>query len=92
MIYLTLDELDGFGRMMTSSQDNIFRITGPLWGDRKVDSPLARTCTWTNGWANASDLRHNRPHNDVTIMVNTYPYTAHGLGDICCSLDMKLIS
>ena len=39
MIYLTLDELDGFGRMMTSSQDNIFRITGPLRGDTKVDSP-----------------------------------------------------
>ena len=58
-----------------SSNGNIFRVTGPLWGDHqsRVDSPnkdqwrwalmFSLTCSWTNGWANnrdAGDFRRNR--------------------------------
>ena len=68
--------------MMTSSNGNIFRVTGPLWrkfpGHRWI--PLTKAsralrfsliCAWTNGWANnrdAGDLRHHRAHYDVSVM------------------------
>ena len=71
-----------FRNMMTSSNGNIFRVTGPLCGDftgpgeiptqRPVtwsfDLPLI--CVWINGWVNnreASDLRRHRGHHDVTV-------------------------
>ena len=68
------------GSMMTSSNGNIFRVTGPFWGDRWI--PLtkasdAELCcflfiyAWTNGWANnrnAADLRRHRAHYDITVM------------------------
>ena len=64
--------------MMASSNENIFRLTGPLWGEFTRDrwNPLTKAsdaelwwfffiCAWTNGWANnrdADDLRRHRPH------------------------------
>ena len=70
--------------MMTSSKGNIFRVTDPLWWGihrSPVNSPhkgqwcgalmFSLICAWTNDWANhrdASDLRHNRDHYDVTAM------------------------
>ena len=64
--------------MMTSSNGNIFLITGPLW---LVNSPhkgqcrgalmFSLICVWTIGWANhldALDLRCHCAHYDVTVM------------------------
>ena len=67
---------------MTSSNGNIFRVTGHLWIHRSpVNSPhkghrrralmFSLICAWINGWVNnreAGDLRRYRAHNDVTVM------------------------
>ena len=68
--------------MMTSSNGNMFRVTGFCAGNSPVTSefpshrPVTRSlmfsliCTWTNGWANnqdAGDWRRNRTHYDVTV-------------------------
>ena len=73
------------GYMMTSSNGNIFRVTGPFvrgihWSP--VYSPhkgqwlghllFSLIHTWTNGWANnwnAGDLKLHRVHYDVTVMI-----------------------
>ena len=70
--------------MMTSSNGNFFRVTGPLCGEitghRLI--PLTKVpwrralmfsfiCTWIKGWVNsreAGDLRCHRTHYDVTVM------------------------
>ena len=70
--------------MMTSSDRNIFRVTGPLCGEFTGHRWLPRTkasdaelwcCLWsgpwTNGWVNnrdAGDLRRHCTHNDVIVM------------------------
>ena len=67
---------------MTSSNGNIFRVTGPLCGEFTGDLwiPLTKTSDaelwcfrWsTNGWINtrdAGDLRHHRAHYDANLMV-----------------------
>ena len=69
--------------MMTSSNGNIFRVTGPLCGNSPVpvNSPhkgqwrgalmFSLICVWINGWVNnheAGDLRRNRCHYDVIVM------------------------
>ena len=72
------------GRMMTSFNGNIFRVTGPLCGEftghRRI--PLTKTSDaelwcflWTapliNSWVNISDtgiLRRHRAHYDVIVM------------------------
>ena len=61
---------------MTSSNGNIFCVTGPLWGPQVISGfPSQRPVTrifdvslifaWTNGWAK---LRRHRAHNNVTVM------------------------
>ena len=70
--------------MMTSSNGNIFRVTGHLCGEftgpRWIPSkrPVTRSfdvfCVWINGWVKnreAGDLRRNRAHYDVIIMIMT---------------------
>ena len=69
--------------MMTSSNGNIFRVTGPLCG--KFTGPgefphkgqwrgvliASLICVWINGWVNnreAGDLRRYCAHYDVTVM------------------------
>ena len=70
--------------MMTSSNVNISRVTGPLWGESighrwiplTKASDTERWCfLWsaakTNGWAitrDAGDLRRHRAYYDVTVM------------------------
>ena len=68
--------------MMTSSNGNMFRVTGFCAGNSPVTSefpshrPVTRSFdvffdTWTNGWVNnqdAGDLRRHRAHYDVTVM------------------------
>ena len=71
-------------RMMTSSNGNIFRVTGPLCGEFTgpgefpTQRPVTRSlmfsmiCAWTNGWVNkleAGDLGRHRGNYDVNIMV-----------------------
>ena len=68
---------------MTSSNGNIFRVTGPLWGEFTgpgefpAQWPVTRSfdvfliCVWINDWVNnreAGDLRRHRGHYDVNTM------------------------
>ena len=71
-------------RMMTSSNGNIFRVTGPLCGEftghrwilctKASDAELwcfFLTAPWINGWVKngeAGDLRGHRTHYDVIVM------------------------
>ena len=68
--------------MMTSSNGNIFRVTGHLCGDSPVPGEFlaqrpvtallfSLICVWINGWVNnreSGDLRRHRAHYDVTVM------------------------
>ena len=73
--------------MMMSSNGNIFRGTGPLWGEPPVKSgfPSQRLVTRSfgvffdmllkSGWANnrdAGDQSRHRTHHDITIMETTW--------------------
>ena len=69
--------------MMTSSDGNMFRVTGPLCGEFTGDGwiPLTKAsdadilmfsliCPWINGWVNnreAGDLRRNRGPYEVSV-------------------------
>ena len=70
---------------MTSSNGNIFRVVGSLWGISPVtgEFPSQRPMAWNcdvffdlrlkNGWVNnrhTGDLRRQRTHYDVTVMGN----------------------
>ena len=80
----THDDVMACKHMMTSSNGNIFRVTGPLcrevpdhrWIPR-TQRPVTRSfgvsliCAWIHGWVNnpeAGDLRRHRAHYDVTVM------------------------
>ena len=81
--------------MMTSSNGNIFRVTGPLCGEFTGHRwiPLTKASDvelwcflwsgpWINGWVNnpeAGDLRRHRAHYDVIVMIHQWP----GLIDRC---------
>ena len=59
--------------MMTSSNGNIFRVTGhsPYKGQWRGALMFSLICTLTNSWVNnrdAGDLRRHRAHYDVTVM------------------------
>ena len=64
---------------MTSSNGNIFRVTGPLWGDTTGHKGQWRGVlvfslyrAWINGWADnpdTSDLSRHRAHYGVTVMI-----------------------
>ena len=72
---------------MTSWNGNIFRVTGPLWGEftghRWIPLTKARdaglwcfllSAPWMNGWVKnnkAGDLRRHRAHYDVIIMIDS---------------------
>ena len=71
---------------MTSSNGNIFCVTGPLCGEFTCHRwiPLTKGCVgvwvssliyaWINGWVNnreAGDLRRHRAHYDVTVMCSS---------------------
>ena len=73
--------------MMTSSNGNIFRVTGHLCGEFTGDRWIPRAkasdlelmfrliCARMNGWVNnreAGDLRRHRAHYGVTVMINDY--------------------
>ena len=69
---------------MTASNGNIFRVTGPLWGNSPVtgEFPVQRPgmrsfdavfdLHLNKGWVNnreAGDLRRHRAHYDVIVMI-----------------------
>ena len=69
--------------MMTSSNGNIFRVTGPLCGEftghrwipctkaSDAEFDVLLIFAWINGWVNnrvAGDLRRHHAHFDVTVM------------------------
>ena len=76
--------------MMTSSNGNIFRVTGPSCGeftDHRWIPPhkgqwggalmFSLIWAWINDWVNnreAGDLRHHRAHYDVIVMNNDKLY------------------
>ena len=69
---------------MTSSNENIFRVTCHLCGEFIGEFPthsgqwrgalmFSLICAWINGWVNnsgASDLRRHRAHYDVIVMTD----------------------
>ena len=70
--------------MMTSSNENIFRITGhlcgefigPRWIPHTMASDAELWCFLWSGWVNngeAGDLRRHHAHYDVTLMSNVEP-------------------
>ena len=73
-----------FGNIMTSSNRNIFRVTGPLWGKSTSHRwiPLTKASnaelsyiffmrTWTNGWAKRPDAgAFNRYFAQVKAMIS----------------------
>ena len=75
--------------MMTSSNGNIFRATGPLCGE--FTGPLTKAsdaellvfsliCDWINRWVNnreAGDLRRHHVHYDVIVMGKDQPHISH---------------
>ena len=80
--------------IMTSSNGNIFRVTGPLWGNSPHKGQwrgalmLSLICAWINGWVNngeAGNLKRHRVHYDVTVVTQErYPITRTQLcGSLC---------
>ena len=65
--------------MMTSSNGEIFRVTGHLCGEFTGTNGQWRgalmfslICVWINGWVNSrevGDLRRHRTHYDVIVML-----------------------
>ena len=69
--------------VMTLSNGNICRVTGPLWGEPTgvfpSQRPVTRSfniffiCALTSDWANSRDVagfRPHRAHRDVTLMIS----------------------
>ena len=83
-VYTMLSFMTYFVSIMTSSNRNIFRVTGHLCekftGHRWISLTKANdaefwcflwSAPWINGWVNnreAGDLRHHRAHYDVIVM------------------------
>ena len=78
------DVLGCISHMMTSSNGNVFHVTGPLCGEFTGHRWIPRTkargaelwcflwpAPWMNGWENnreAGELRRHRAHYDVTVL------------------------
>ena len=70
---------------MTTANGNIFRVSGPLWGEftghlwipltKATDAELwcfSLICAWINRWVtngDAGDFRRHRAHYDATVMI-----------------------
>ena len=82
-------ESDLQASMMTSSNGNIFRVTGHLCGEFTGQRWIPRSkasgalmfsliCVWINDWVNnreAGDLRRYRAHYDVIVMIEVTQYS-----------------
>ena len=77
---------------MTSSNGNLFRVTGPSCGEFTGHKGQWRgalmfslICAWINGWVNnreAGDLLRHRAHDDVNVM---FPCTNRHVS--CCRIE-----
>ena len=75
--------------MMTSSNENICRVTGHLCGEFTGQKGqwcgalmFSLICVWINGWVNnreAGDLRRYRAHYDVIVMASWLHYICSNL-------------
>ena len=99
--------LFGVKPMMTSSNENIFRVAGHLCGEftghrwipRTMASDAELWCfclirVWMNGWVNnheAGDLRCNRVHCDVTVMI-AWNSNDTGRWRVCATRDINALS
>ena len=91
--------------MMTSSNGNIFLVTGPLCGEITgpgefpTQRPVTRSfdvffCVWINDWVNnreAGDLRRHRGHYDVIVMIGPSRWLPW-LWMSCCHIIMQSIN
>ena len=82
---LLLSTVTTWWPMMTSSNGNIFRVTGPLCGEftghrwisltKASDASMfSLICAWTNSRVNnrdTGDLKRHRAHYDVTVMTTS---------------------
>ena len=91
--------------MRTSSNGNIFRVTGPLCGEftgHRWISPhkgrwrgvlmFSLICDWINGWVNnleAGDLRRHRAHYDATVMIHDQIHLPEAKRATVCRIRMK---
>ena len=92
--------------MMTSSNGNIFRVTGHLCGEFTGHRWIPRTkasdaelwcflliCARINGWVNngeAGDLRRHRAHSDVIVMMGPEKVIIL-LADVLASKEARLL-
>ena len=80
-ISMTQCKATGSLNTMTSSNENIFRVTGPLCGEftgdrwipltKASDAELSLICASINGWVNnreAGDVRRYRAHYDGIVV------------------------
>ena len=90
LLNLTLMAFDHAGPvMMTSSNGNIFRVTGPLWGEPLVTGGFHSQRPVTRSFDVFFDLHPNkrhRVHYDVTVMaylmgLHFDPAISHSLSD-----------
>ena len=68
--------------VITSSNGNIFRVTGPLCGQWRGALMFSLICTWMNGWVNnreAGDLRQHHAHYGITVMLCQVYSTPSGI-------------
>ena len=75
--------------MMTSSNENIFRVTGHLCGEFTGHRALmfSLICVWINGWVNnleADNLRRYRAHYDVIVMTLCHNATKQDTAQTMC--------
>ena len=88
--------------MVTSSNGNIFRVTGHLCGEGPVSSPhksqrrgalmLFLICVWINVWVNngeAGDLRRYRAHYEVIVMWHTIRKAVKRLTTRSCGISKQ---
>ena len=86
---------DGIQSMMTSSDGNVFRVTGPLW---RVDSPhkgqwrgalmFSLIYPWISGWETITgELKRHLTHYDVIVMGKWH----HKVLGITGLLDRKIV-
>ena len=91
--------------MMTSSNGNIFRVTGSLCGEFTGSGEFpphkgqwrgalmfSLICVWINGWVNnreASDLRRHRGHYDASVMFAVWIKDLSGIISVSFSLTRR---
>ena len=89
--------------LMTASNGNIFRVTGPLWGESTGHPHKSQWSgalmfsliyAWTSSWANsqdAGDLRRHRAHYDIIVIIAGFLFCRSTVRVACRSTSPTLI-